>query len=79
MHVLIGICFSYGYIYVLNKIFLRCRLNSESNHKIHTYITMNYSIEEINDMKYIRFLDGKLLSIMQSYFPYEDLFRNAVV
>ncbi|GBC15567.2 uncharacterized protein OCT59_027855 [Rhizophagus irregularis] len=39
---------------------------------------MNYSIEEINDMKYIRFLDGKLLSIMQSYFPYEDLFRNAL-
>ncbi|CAB4394396.1 unnamed protein product [Rhizophagus irregularis] len=39
---------------------------------------MNYSIEEINDMKYIRFLDGKLLSIMQSYFPYEDLFHNAL-
>lgn len=40
---------------------------------------MSYSIEEINDEKYIRFLDFNLSSIIQSYFPREDLFHNAVV
>ncbi|CAG8478006.1 uncharacterized protein OCT59_027854 [Rhizophagus irregularis] len=39
---------------------------------------MSYSIEEINDEKYIRFLDLNLSSIIQSYFPREDLFHNAL-
>ncbi|CAB4436965.1 unnamed protein product [Rhizophagus irregularis] len=38
----------------------------------------SYSIEEINDEKYIRFLDYNLSSIIQSYFPREDLFHNAL-
>ncbi|CAB5216142.1 unnamed protein product [Rhizophagus irregularis] len=38
----------------------------------------SYSIEEINDEKYIRFLDLNLSSIIQSYFPREDLFHNAL-
>ncbi|GBB99475.1 hypothetical protein RclHR1_35300002, partial [Rhizophagus clarus] len=38
-----------------------------------------YSIEEKNNIKYIRFLDYNLISIVQSYFPNVDLFRNAVL
>ncbi|GES86064.1 P-loop containing nucleoside triphosphate hydrolase protein [Rhizophagus clarus] len=37
-----------------------------------------YSIEEKNNIKYIRFLDYNLISIVQSYFPNVDLFRNAL-
>jgi hypothetical protein len=38
-----------------------------------------YSIEEIDGTKHIRFLNNNLITIMQIYFPDNNLFRNTVV
>ncbi|GES86062.1 P-loop containing nucleoside triphosphate hydrolase protein [Rhizophagus clarus] len=37
-----------------------------------------YSVEVINDIEYIRFLDHDLILTLQNYFPHENLFRNAL-